>query len=59
MTESQQIEAFANELDRLVERFESEYDMTYAAVVGVLHLKMHLLCQAWNEDHDDDPLPSD
>jgi hypothetical protein len=39
-----QVTQFANEIDRLVDRFRSEYDLTYAEAVGVLTMKTHLLC---------------
>jgi hypothetical protein len=44
MTEKEQIQHFADDLDRLIERSRDEYDMSYAAVVGVLQMKIHLLC---------------
>lgn len=39
-----QVQQFADELDRLVERFRAEYDLSYAAVVGTLHMKANLMC---------------
>lgn len=53
MTEREQIEHFADEIDRLVERNRREYDMTYAAVVGVLHMKIYLLCAEAAERKDE------
>lgn len=44
MTDKEQTDAFANDLDRLVERYRQEFEMTYAQVVGVLVMKTHLLC---------------
>src|SRR5687768_1848922 len=44
MTEKEQTDHFADDIDALVNRYRSEYDMSYAAVVGVLAMKMHLLC---------------
>jgi len=43
MDEKEQIDNFADDLDRLVNRYRIEYDLNYAAVVGVLAMKMHLL----------------
>jgi ribosomal protein L7/L12 len=40
-----QTTAFADEIDKLVERFRDEFDITYAAVVGVLTMKAHIICQ--------------
>jgi hypothetical protein len=54
MTEGEQTTQFANELDKLVQRFRAEYDLTYAAVVGVLQMKSHLLCQEAEEREDGD-----
>ena len=53
MTEGQQINHFANDLDNLVERYAKEYDLTYAAMVGVLQMKSHLLCSEAQERKDD------
>lgn len=30
---------FGNEIDKLVNRLRSEYDVTYATLIGVLHTK--------------------
>jgi len=49
MTEKDQIDHFANDVDNLVERYRIEYDMSYAAVVGVLQMKIHLLCEEASE----------
>lgn len=40
-----QIQAFAVDLDRLVDRYRDEFDITYAAVVGVLFMKANDLCR--------------
>lgn len=53
MSESEQVKHLGDELDRLVDRFRSEYDMTYASVVGVLHMKAHLLCAEAAEREDE------
>lgn len=55
MSDSEQTKAFADELDNLVERYRSEFDITFAQVVGVLHMKAFLLCEeASNRDPDED-----
>lgn len=41
---------FADELDKLCERFTQEYDLTYAQAVGVLTMKIHLLCSEAGEN---------
>ena len=54
MTEQQQIEAFADDLDRLVDRYCDEFDLSYAAAVGVLHFKAHLLMISWDKSSDEE-----
>jgi hypothetical protein len=44
MDESQQITHFANDLDALINRYRSEYDLSYASIIGVLFARMHYLC---------------
>jgi hypothetical protein len=44
MSEDEQLAAFADELDKMIHRFSSEFDLSYAIVVGVLQMKVHLLC---------------
>jgi len=53
MSEADQIKHFGDEIDRLVDRFRQEYEMTYAAAVGVLHIKAHLLCAESAERSDE------
>jgi hypothetical protein len=50
----EQIEAFAEDLDRLIERYRSEFDLTYAAVVGALTIKSHILCTEAAEQADEE-----
>jgi hypothetical protein len=37
MDEKQQQTAFANDLETLVERYQNEFDMTFASMAGVLY----------------------
>lgn len=60
MTQRQQINALSDEIDRVVDQFRDEFDLSYAAVVGVLQMKLFLMCQeadrAGNDpDHDPEP----
>ena len=48
-----QLDQFSDELDRMVERFRAEYDLTYGEVVGALQMKIHLLCSE-AEDREDE-----
>ncbi len=56
MTEQEQIAHLANDLDALIERYRSEYELTLASVVGVLEMQKFLLCQEAQElgSSDDD-----
>ena len=55
MTDSEQTSAFGDELDKLIDRFREEFDLTYAQLIGTLHFKIHLLCNEAernaNNDH--------
>lgn len=50
MSEQEQVQAFADDLDKLVARYAAEYDLTHASAVGVLQMKIWLLCQHAQED---------
>jgi hypothetical protein len=51
MNDKEQVVAFADDVDKLIDRYRDEFDMTYAAVVGVLFMKAQLLCrEAGNSD---------
>lgn len=49
MSDHEQIKQFADAVDALVDRARSEYDMSYAAVVGVFQMKIHNLCSEASE----------
>jgi hypothetical protein len=57
MDHRDQISAFATDLDRLIDRYLDEFDLTYAALIGVLTLKQQQLCAACNRSDDDDDEP--
>lgn len=57
MDHRDQISAFATDLDRLIDRYMDEFDLTYAALIGVLTLKQQQLCTACNRSDDDDDEP--
>lgn len=50
MDAAEQIAHFESDLDNLVERYRKEYDISYASMIGMLHLKAHILCVEANED---------
>jgi hypothetical protein len=53
MTEKEQVDHFANDIDSLVNRYRNEYDMSYAAVVGVFQMKIYLLCSEASKRRDE------
>lgn len=53
MNHTEQITAFADDIDRLVERYRNEFDLTYASVIGVLFMKAHLLCNEAGDREDE------
>lgn len=56
MKTCEQIKAFGQEIDNLVERFRSEFDIPYAAVIGVLTFKANALgLEAMDLDDEEDP----
>ena len=65
MDYNEQSDAFYNDITKLVNRYKTEFDLTYMQLVGVLEMyKLELFCEAMaalrnSEDHDDviDELP--
>lgn len=41
MTEREQIQHFATEIDKVVKRFCEEYDLSVASIAGALQVKAH------------------
>ena len=55
MTDRQQIDAFANDLARLVNRYRAEFSLPVAAVIGTMEVvKLELFLEA-KEMGDDQP----
>lgn len=54
MDAKEQLLAFANDLDRLVDRYRDEFDLDYGSVVGILFMKAHLLSDEAVAQHEDD-----
>ena len=52
MRQAEQIAHFEKDLNALLDRFRSEYDLPYAAVVGVLHMTAFKLCQEAMEEEE-------
>lgn len=53
MSEKDQIKLFADDLDKLVDKYRNEFDLTYAAVVGALFMKAQLLCSELERGDED------
>ncbi len=55
MTERQQIMAFADDLDKLVARYEQEFELSMASAVGALMFKAHaIMTNAMDGDSEED-----
>jgi hypothetical protein len=54
MTSKEQTDAFSDDLDKLIERYRAEFDMTYAQIVGVLVIQQHILIKEALEIPGDD-----
>lgn len=54
MTEREQMQAFSMELGMLIDRYRDEFDLPYAAAIGVLQIHSHLLLQEVEEQVDID-----
>ena len=50
----EQILQFNRELDKLIERVRSEYEMSYESVIGALHLRAHYLCEEASKEEFED-----
>lgn len=48
------IDHFGDELDRLVQRFRFEYELSYAEAVGCLTMRAHLLMSEAEELEEDE-----
>lgn len=50
MDAKDQIDHLENDLEIIIERYRKEYDLSYAAIVGVFMLKVHQLSvEAYDE----------
>ena len=59
MTDPQKVQALNDDLNRLINRYRAEFEMTLASVVGTLEVIKHALIQEaitdpTGEDDDDD-----
>jgi hypothetical protein len=56
MDNGEQIEQFQNKLDRLVDTYTEEFDLSIAAMIGILMCKIYELLANANDDEDDEEL---
>jgi hypothetical protein len=54
MDNGEQIEQFQNKLDKLVDTYTEEFDLSIAAMIGILMCKIYELLANANDDEDDD-----
>lgn len=54
MTDPEQTDAFARDLDALVSRYCAEFQLTVASAIGVLEIKKHELIAEALKNEDDD-----
>lgn len=54
MTNKEQTDAFSHELAALIDRYRSEFDLSYAQVIGTLHIHAaHLAHEGLSNDDDE------
>jgi hypothetical protein len=56
MDNGEQIEQFQNKLDKLVDTYTEEFDLSIAAMIGILMCKIYELLANANDDEDDEEL---
>jgi hypothetical protein len=54
MDNGEQIEQFQNKLDKLVNTYTEEFDLSIAAMIGTLMCKIYELLANSNDDDEDD-----
>lgn len=53
MTQEEQTIAFAEDLDRLIDRYASEFELTIPSVIGVLELAKFEIIKHYTQDEDE------
>ena len=53
MTDPEQTQAFADDVQRLINRYRAEFEMTAASVVGVLAFQQYLIMSEMQERFQD------
>jgi hypothetical protein len=56
MDNGEQIEQFQNKLDKLVNTYTEEFDLSIAAMIGTLMCKIYELLANSNDEDDDEEL---
>ncbi len=54
MDHIEQTQAFANDIQNLIERYRQEFELTAATVVGTLHIAAAQVIHSLTEDLDED-----
>ena len=53
MTEKEQINALSSDLGVVIDRYRSEFDITYAGAIGALSILSHILLKEATEEDDE------
>ena len=56
MDNGEQIDQFQNKLDKLVNTYTEEFDLSIAAMIGIFICKIYELLANQNEEEDDEEL---
>jgi hypothetical protein len=56
MDNGEQIQQFQNKLDKLVDTYTEEFDLSIAAMIGILMCKIYEILSNANDDEDDEEL---
>lgn len=54
MTDNEQIDHFAKDVNALVDRYRKEFDLCYASAVGVLQMKIYSMCDEAKENSEEE-----
>lgn len=54
MDQKEQIGRFSDDIEALIDRYRKEYDLSYAAAIGVLQIKIVLLATEALDNPDED-----
>jgi len=53
MDDLQQCNAFGEEIEKVINRFRGEFDLSYASVIGILFAKAQMMTNEWSRTSED------